>query len=288
VTSDASALTVSWNNMANAVSYVVNRRSPQQALGTAVSSPYSGALPQAGVSYEYQVVSVGQGKNNTAASGWVDYMVPASTSPGVIVIEGPRPPRGTITPIPAGPSSLTAESSIPGQIQLRWQEVANASGYRVTRSSTAPEAETKLVEFSSTSQPAGGNWPHTDAPVDDRWTFSYKVYALFGTTVSTPSPVASAKSIAVIQPTGLKYGVTLIPTPGRVNVTLSWTGVPNVATYMMPGADFIGMPTITTTGTSHTLNNLPASHTYPVCVGAVYPYSLGDPDTAPCVDINLS
>jgi hypothetical protein len=232
--------------------------------------------------YLYRVTAYGS-KQLPIAQGQVGYVY---TAPLTVVLM--PAPSGTITPIPAGPSSLTAESSIPGQIQLRWQEVANASGYRVTRSSTAPEAETKLVEYSSTSQPAGGNWPHTDAPVDDRWTFSYKVYALFGTTVSTPSPVASAKSIAVIQPTGLKYGVTLIPTPGRVNVTLSWTGVPNVATYMMPGADFIGMPTITTTGTSHTLNNLPASHTYPVCVGAVYPYSLGDPDTAPCVDIKLS
>ena len=39
VTSDASSLTVSWNNMTNAVSYVVNRRSPQEALATVASSP---------------------------------------------------------------------------------------------------------------------------------------------------------------------------------------------------------------------------------------------------------
>ena len=131
-------------------------------------------------------------------------------------------------------------------------------------------------------------WYHTDAPVDLRWTYSYKVYALFGTTVSTPSPVASAQSIAVVQPTGLKYGVTLIPNaPGRVNVTLSWNGVPNVAMYVITGADFIGMPTITVTSTSYTLANVPAGHTYRVCVGAVYPYSIGDPGTAPCIDITL-
>jgi hypothetical protein len=287
VTSNANALTVSWNNMARVGSYTVNRRSPQQVLGTAAASPYTGALPEAGVSYEYQVVSVGSGKNNTAASAWVGYMVPNSTQPGVIVTE-PRPTPGTITPIPAGPSSLTARSSIPGQIQLTWREVANASGYRVTRSSTAPEPEAKLVDYPSAAQPAGSDWSHTDAPVDDRWTFSYKVYALFGTGVSTPSPVASAQSIAVIQPTGLQYGVTLTPSPGRVNVRLSWTGVPNVATYVITGADFIGMPTITTTATSYTLTNVPAGRTYRVCVGAVYPFSIGDPATAPCVDIKLT
>ena len=140
VTSDASALTVSWNNMTNAVSYVVNRRSPQQALATVSSSPFSGALPQPGVSYEYQVVSVGEGKNNTAASPWVGYTVPNSTSSGTVVTE-PRPPRSPLTPIPAGPSSLSAASAIPGQIQLRWNEVANATGYRVMRSSNAPEGD---------------------------------------------------------------------------------------------------------------------------------------------------
>jgi hypothetical protein len=288
VTSDASALIVSWNNMANAVSYVVNRRSPEHALGTAPSSPYSGALPEPGVSYEYQVVSVGSGRNNTAASPWVGYMVPNSVRPGV-VITAPRPPRGTITPIPAGPSALTATSRVPGQIELTWQEVPNATGYRLMRSSTAPEPQAKLYDYPGTSPIAeNGKWFHTDAPVDLRWTYSYQIYALFGTTLSAPSAVASAASISVIQPTGLRYGVTLTPAPGRVNVALSWSGVANVAQYVITGADVIGMPTITTTNTSYTLPNVPAGRTYRVCVGAVYPYSIGDPGTAPCVDVKLT
>lgn len=288
VTCDATALNVSWNNMANVGSYTVNRRSPEQALASGIpSSPYVGAAPQAGVAYEYQVVSVGKGKNNTAGSVWVGCMVPtSSTSTGVIVTE-PRP-TGTITVIPAGPTSLSAGSNIPGQIWMTWKEVANATAYRVTRSSTAPEPEAKIAEYSNTSQLAeGGIWSHNDAPVDLRWTYSYKVYALFGTTVSTPSPTASAKSIAVIQPTGLKYGVTLSSTAGKVNVTLSWNAVPNVAMYAITGTDFMGMPTITTTSTSYTLPNVPASYTYRVCVGAVYPYSIGEPSTAPCIDIKL-
>jgi hypothetical protein len=292
VTSNATTLTVSWNNMANVVNYVVNRRNPPTRLGTPQSSPYTGPLPQAGVAYEYQVVSVGKGKNNTAASGWVSYTVPSSVtpiSPGVIVTE-PRPPTGTITPIPAGPTSLNAGSNIPGQIWLSWREVANATGYRVTRSSTAPQPETKIAEYSSTSQLAeGGIWHHNDAPVDDRWTYSYKVYALFGTTVSTPSPVASAKSIAVVQPTGLKYAVTILPGagPGLVTVTLSWTGVPNVDRYIITGLGFTGGSYAYSKSTSYTLNNVPAGHTYPVCVGAIYPYDIQDQSTAPCIDIKL-
>ncbi len=288
VTSSATGLNVSWNNMANASSYVIRRRSPEQDLGTATASPYTGALPQAGVSYEYQVVSVGKGKSNTAASGWVGYMVPSSPiSPGVIITE-PKPPTGTITPIPAGPSTLTAGSNIPGQIWLSWREVPNATLYRVTRSSTAPEAEAKLIEYSNTSQLAeGGIWGHTDWPVDDRWTYTYKVFAVVGGVVSTPSPAASAKSIAVIQPTGLKYALALTPSPGKVNVTLSWNPVANVVGYAITGADFIGMPTITTTSTSYMLSNVPAGHTYRVCVGALYEHSVGSPSTAPCIDIKL-
>lgn len=217
----------------------------------------------------------------------------------VLVVAGPallpaqriteRKPTGPATIMPAGPTWVTAGSFIPGQIGVRWKEVANATGYRVTRSSTAPEAETKIAEYSSSSQLAeGGLWAHTDAPVDLRWTYSYKVYALFGATVSTPSPVASAKSIAVAQPTNLKYGVTITPNMmGRVNVALSWSAVPNVAQYVITGTDFMGMPTITVKATSYTLNAVPAGRTYRVCVGAVYPYSIGDPGTAPCIDLKL-
>ena len=93
----------------------------------------------------------------------------------------------------------------------------------------------------------------------------------------------------MIQPTGLKYGVALTPTPGKVNVTLSWTGVPNVANYIITGASIIGMPTITVPGsaTSYVLSNITAGVTFRVCVGAVYPYSIGDPGSAPCVDVKL-
>lgn len=290
VTSNGTALTVSWNNMANVGSYQVNRRSPDQNLGSGItSSPYVGALPQAGVAYEYQVVSVGKGKNNTAASGWVGYTVPtSSTSTGVIVME-PRPTTGTLTIIPAGPTSLNAGSSIPGQIWVQWKEVANATAYRVTRSSTAPEPEAKIAEYSNTSQLAeGGLWSHNDAPVDLRWTYTYKVYALFGTTVSTPSPIATAKSIAVIQPTNLRYSVTLIPNmPGRINVTFSWSAVPNVALYAVTGIPGYSSGALTVTNNSYTLSNVMAGGTYHVCVGAVYPYSIGDPATAPCLDVKL-
>jgi hypothetical protein len=175
-------------------------------------------------------------------------------------------------------------------IQLTWREVAGATAYRILRSSTAPEVEARIAEFASTSQLAeGGMWSHTDAPVDLRWTYSYKVFALFGTTLSTPSPVATAQSMAVVHPSGLRYAVTLTPTPGRVNITLSWTGVPNVLHYNISGRlmEIVGYSKgLTTTSTSYTVNNVMAGGTYRVCVAAVYQYA-GDDETAPCIDVQL-
>ncbi len=290
-----STLTVSWNNMANVNQYTVNQRegTTVKTLGSVPASPFTMTpCPIAGTAYEYQVVSIGKGSRNTAASPWVAYTVPVPvpTASGGIIPLDPTAPRTRPTVIPAGPTSLTAGSGIPGQIQLTWKEVANASGYRVTRSSTAPQPEANLIDYTSTSQLAeGGLWHHTDAPVDDRWTFTYKVYALFGSTVSTPSPQASAKSIAVIQPTGLTYKVTILPgaAPGLVTVTLSWNAMPNAERYDLTGLGFSGAPGASTNSTSYTVNNVPAGHTYRVCVGAVYPYSVQDPSTASCIDVKL-
>ena len=291
--------TVSWNNMANVGQYQVNQRegTTVKTLGSVPASPFTmSPCPTGGTAYDYQVVSIGKGPKNMAASPWVPYTVPAevpvaSGAPrtGGIPLD-PTVPRTPPTVIPAGPTSLTAGSTIPGQINLGWREVANATAYRVTRSSDAPQPEQQIAQYASTDQLAeGGQWYHKDAPVDDRWTFTYKVYALFGTTVSTPSPQASAKSIAVIQPTGLKYGVTIAPgaAPGLVTVTLSWTGVPNVDRYIITGIGFTGGAFAYTKSTSYVLNNVPASHTYPVCVGAIYPYDVQDQHTAPCIDVKL-
>jgi hypothetical protein len=287
--------TVSWNNMANVGQYTVNQRegTTVRTLGTVPASPFTmSPCPTAGTAYEYQVVSIGKGAKNTAGSPWVAYTVPIPppTTTGTVIPLDPTAPRPRPTVVPAGPTSLTAGSTIPGQINLGWREVANATGYRVTRSSDAPQPEAQIAQYASTDQLAeGGFWYHKDAPVDDRWTFTYKVYALFGTTVSTPSPPASAKSIAVIQPTGLKYGVTILPgaAPGMVTVTLSWTGVPNVDRYIITGIAFTGGAFAYTKSTSYTLNNVPASHTYPVCVGAIYPFDVQDQSTAPCIDVKL-
>ena len=120
--------------------------------------------------------------------------------------------------------------------------------------------------------------------------YTYKVYALFGTSLSTPSPVAVAASIPVPQPTDLKYAVTLTRAPGMVNVTLSWTGVPNIAHYGITGAGFAGSSLFTTTAPCCSASPMcrPAGYTRESVSALSYPNnSIGDPATAPCVDIKL-
>ena len=300
VTSNTTALTVSWTNVANAGSYKVNRRegTTVTTLGSVAGSPWTGALPPAGP-YEFQVVSVGSGQRNTAASGWVAYTVPVAmptTTTGVIVTE-PRPtPGGTITPyVPAGPSWLTAASAIPGEIALVWKEVTGAARYRIVRSSDAPEPETTVTEQAASGfWSEGGMFNWTNAPVDERWQFTYKVFALFtnstgGYAVSTASPAAIARSAAVVQPTGLKYAIALTGVPGRVNVTLSWNAVPNAARYGIKNtATLVGQDPIVVSGTSYVFPNILAGGTYqpPPCVWTIYAHAQDDA-TATCLDLRL-
>lgn len=299
VSSNATALTVSWNNMANVVQYAVNQRqgTAVKTLATVSKSPYTGPLPTPGTAYEYQAVSIGKGAKNTAGSAWIAYTVPRTTptTTGVILTE-PRPTTGTITPtiVPAGPTFLTGGSNIPGQIYLQWKEVANATGYRITRSSNVPEAEQTLTNLAATSQLAeGGLWYYTDAPVDITPTYSYKVYALFasstGTTVSTPSPVAMAASAPFWQPTGLKY--TAVPSTtklGTLNVTISWNAVQNAEKYSLTGMAAAGQASIVTAATSYLFRDLPTRTTYAgVCVSTIYPYDVGMTQNKPCIDIKL-
>jgi len=83
--------------------------------------------------------------------------------------------------------------------------------------------------------------------------------------------------------------VTILPgaAPGMVTVTLTWNAVANVDHYDLTGLGFTGGSTASTKSTSYTVNNVPAGHTYKLCVGSVFPYSVQDPSTATCIDVKL-
>ncbi len=287
VTSTRTALTVSWNNVRNATSYTVHREEGGSIVNLVSGhpgTPYTGTLPTAGVAYKYQVVALqwANGVMTSAGSVWVTYTAPTLATPGTgIVVTEPRPGTGgTITPIviPAGPSELRAESTIPGQINISWTAVANAVNYRVMRSSNAPEPETKLGEATTLA--------FLHAPADERWLHTYRVVAVFGNgTTSASSPSASATAAPVIQPTNLSYrlGYVVSPRGGR-DVTLRWTAAPFSPKYLITGLGFTGAPSTIVTATSLLIPNVPRG-TYRICVESIYPFDVQDAATRRCIDV---
>lgn len=196
-------------------------------------------------------------------------------------------PTGTITPIPAGPATLSAVSTVPGSIGLSWSPVPNAIGYNVIRSNSGGETN---HEIGPTGLDAYGNamTAKLDAPIDFRWTYSYQVYARFTSTTSgmqsAPSPMASTKSVPFVQVSGLTY--TMVPStrsPGYLNVTVHWTAVPNVLLYQVWDETMALLASGNFTG--YTAQEVPTHRTITVCVGAVYPGNVSQNKTAPCIQI---
>lgn len=287
------SLTIVWAAASGAAKYAVLRRqgTVQEQLGQVSTTSFTGPLPPRGIAYEYQVVSIG--KIAQAASAWIAYTVPGIAvvlmppPPGTgTIITEPRP-GGTPTIVPAGPTSLTTTSTIPGQIHLTWPSVANATGYRISRWSSST-AEVALGETG-----AGLYW-YNNAPVDFGVTYSYRVNALFagatGVTVSTSSPVASLETMPFVQASGLKYGTTFSPTPGRANVSLTWTGAPGIEKVekfiVWDGTGrVLGYPTSRTFAQS----GMPAGPPYTVCVAAIYPYGVDlRHKDAPCIPVTVA
>lgn len=294
-TPSASTLTIAWAAATGASKYSVLRRqgTAQEQLGQVTTTSFSFALPTAGVTYEYQVISIGRVSQEPSA--WIPYTVAATAvilpppPPGTgTIITEPRP-TGTPTIVPAGPATLSATSTIPGQIALAFPTVANASGYRITRSS-ATAAETDLVHL---GLQGGTTVSYVNAPVEIGPTFTYKVYAFFGTgtstVVSTPSPAASAASIPIGQPTQLRlYQVASGSRAGVVNATYTW----NAGTLAGVEKFIVWLGTGTVLGYPTSINfvhpDVAAGQTYTVCVAAIYPYGIRDDKTGACAPMTIT
>ncbi len=282
-----SALTINWAPVNGALRYSALRR-----LGTAVEqlgySPTNAFVlppPTPGTAYEYQITAIG--RISSVSSAWVPYTVPLEVT---AVLVSPVT-TGTAMTTPAGPAQLTAVSPIPGQIRLWWSEVPYATHYRVVRSNTGGEVDRLIT---TTGPDAFGNTIHqiVDAPVDFRWTYTYKIYALVTLTSGTseiltaPSPVASTKSMPFVQVSGLTYTLTPSTTTlGRLDVRISWNAVQDVEKYRVIDDTWADAKEFTPTATSYVQPGAPVGYTFRVCVAAIYPYNVRQDATAPCIDI---
>jgi Domain of unknown function (DUF4082)/Fibronectin type III domain len=116
---------------------------------------------------------------------------------------------------PAAPATLTATAVSASQVDLSWSAAADATGYRVERS-------TDGATWASLAQLAGGVTSHSDTGLASGTTYHYRVVATNAGGESPPSPVASATTPATgdltapTAPTGLKA------TSAKRKVNLSW------------------------------------------------------------------
>jgi hypothetical protein len=232
--------------------------------------------------YLYRVTAYGS-RQLPIAQGQVGYVY---TAPPTVVLM--PPPSGTITPMPAGPSQVTAVSPSPAVIHLSWSSVPNAIGFRILRSIIGGITDQPLPQ---TGFDANGNLllQYNDVPVDYRWTYSYKVYAriMSGSNeiLSAAGPVASAKSVPFVQVSGLSY--TLVPSiqdPGRVDLTLRWNGVLGIEKYIVWDKTYNELLR-EVFGTQYIERSLPTKWSFIACVGAQYPYNVRQPQTEPCIEI---
>jgi lysophospholipase L1-like esterase len=122
----------------------------------------------------------------------------------------------TAVSAPAAPATLTATAVSASQVDLSWSAAAEATGYRVERS-------TDGASWASLASLAGGVTSHSDTGLSAGTTYRYRVVATNAGGESPPSPVATATTPAAgdltapTAPTGLKAA------SAKRKVNLSWS-----------------------------------------------------------------
>lgn len=289
---NGNVVVVSWGTVQKATEYEL-----QRCEGTGLTTCTLKTNPRVTSGQPLQVT------DNVTVSGTYLYRVTAFGSRGLPIAQNQvawvytAPPTailvqqtGTAMVTPAGPAQVTAVSPVPGQIHLSWSTVPNAIGFRILRSNSGGLVD---QEMTRTGKDAYGNLilKVIDAPVDFRWTYSYKVYArlLSGTSefLSAAGPVGSATSLPFVQVSGLTF--TIVPSvrsPGNLDLTLRWNAVAGAEKYIVLDKDYnyvqaqipgTNAPVFTWVIGTRTIYNM--------CVGVQYPYNIRQPQTEPCVAI---
>ena len=157
----------------------------------------------------------------------------------------PMPPPGVPTVVPAGPAWLTVGSNYPTNFVVKWTAVSGASSYRIWRWSDEQGSTRWLrgeVNAASVANPAESGYAifadHSATKVGPA--YSYQVEAVSYTargaaTVSTPSPIGTARSVPYLAPGNLRY-TTLPPvTKSEVHLLLTFDQVPGTHAFYFTG-----------------------------------------------------
>jgi lysophospholipase L1-like esterase len=122
----------------------------------------------------------------------------------------------TAVSAPAAPATLTATAVSASQVDLAWSAVADATGYRVERS-------TDGASWASLAQLAGGVTSHSDTGLASGTTYRYRVVATNAAGESPPSPVATATTPAAGDLTAPTAPTALKAALAKRKVNLSWS-----------------------------------------------------------------
>ena len=218
--------------------------------GTVITLPSAGSLTYTGRTFEGWNTNAG-GTGASYAAG-ESYTVNANVSFYA---------RWSSEPIQLQPpTGLNASAQGTSSIQVTWNAVSGATGYKVYRSSSAGGVYNFIGNAPSS--------PYTDSGLSANTTYYYKVSSVKN---SEESAMSSSYASAVTQtsggvidnpptqPTGL-----VVTSASSGSITLSWNGVSTATSYNVYRSNTQTAPAgkiATVTGTSYT-NNVPAGASY--------------------------
>jgi hypothetical protein len=184
-----------------------------------------------------------------------------------------KPPT-TVSVYVTGPTWLNVGSDVPARVWVIWPPIANASGYRISRSvgggSLAPAEVFPSSQVYAGNIPGSYMYPHVLPSDDSLALYNLQVNAFFvngtDTTWSGPSPVSSARSIPNRPPANLQYSVTSSTNKmGLLRAAVRWdkwyTGVRGYKVRIMTGstiaAEYSAIPS---TQTSVVIDYFPSTN----------------------------
>jgi fibronectin type 3 domain-containing protein len=191
-----SSVSVSWTGVSGADTYNVYRNTTNTTVGATLLgsdplSPYSDATAVPGLSYYYFVRAdneCGLSAFSTGDSGYRNV-------------------------VPSLPGSLTASTTVCGQVNLDWASVSFATSYDVRRNTVNNFATSTLI-----ASPAVSNYSDTTANPGT----SYFYWVVSSNLCGDSSPSAAVSGSALPNP-GLPTGASASDGTSCANVSISWT-----------------------------------------------------------------
>ena len=195
-------INLTWDTVSGATGYAVYRGTsaggPYTKIATPTQNSYSDTGLTPGTTYYYQVAA-------TDSSG-----------------EGTRTAEfsaATAAQLPA-PGNVTAQAQGPNSIQLTWDAVGSATGYRIFRSDSSSGPFSEIGTETGTS--------YTDTGLTPSTTYYYQVAAYDASGDGVRSANASATTQAAPLPAPANPSAQAA---SQTEITLTWDAVPGASSY---------------------------------------------------------